>query len=349
MKYSVIVPIYKIEEKCLRACLNSLKAQSVLDAEFIVVDDGSPDQCGVICDSFCNDSRFRIIHQENSGVGSARNAGLNNAQGNLVLFVDGDDRVSETLLADLDVLLSGPSFDVAFFGYRRIDVRSELKTINLDNKSSIPDARLMAKAIASGGDWEGALATPYVVYGTPWGKVFRREFLEAGNIRFPVELRKRQDSVFMLDVLSREPAVVFVPIIGYGYVQRSDSVCHRYRQSSENDMMTTFDSISRLVRLRYPYSECSDIHDALNTLAVELIFEFAQIDCAHPDCPLSALEADHVFKELCKRYRAEIERSSPKLLPGLAWAMMSVALKLRCYSVVFLVLKMHAKRHDTRL
>lgn len=91
---SVIVPIYKVE-LYLRKCINSILAQTYQNLEVILVDDGSPDQCGIICDEYAkSDSRVRVIHQENSGVASARNAGLQAAQGDYIGFVDSDDWIA---------------------------------------------------------------------------------------------------------------------------------------------------------------------------------------------------------------------------------------------------------------
>ena len=96
VKVSVIVPVYKIEESLLRRCLDSLASQSEKNAEFIVVDDGSPDCCGDIIDEYAiKDSRFVPIHTENCGVSNARNVGLDHAVGKYVIFVDGDDYVED--------------------------------------------------------------------------------------------------------------------------------------------------------------------------------------------------------------------------------------------------------------
>ena len=90
---SVIVPVYKVE-KYLEKCVNSICSQSYSDLEIILVDDGSPDNCGKICDEMAlNDQRIRVIHQKNQGLAAARNAGLAIAQGKYVAFVDSDDTI----------------------------------------------------------------------------------------------------------------------------------------------------------------------------------------------------------------------------------------------------------------
>ena len=95
-KISIIVPVYKVE-KYLNRCLDSIIAQTFSAWECILVDDGSPDKSGIICDEYvARDSRFVVIHQENAGVSFARNAGLDIAQGEYICFVDSDDWVEQT-------------------------------------------------------------------------------------------------------------------------------------------------------------------------------------------------------------------------------------------------------------
>ncbi|OUQ56652.1 hypothetical protein B5E58_10530, partial [Tyzzerella sp. An114] len=90
-KISVIVPIYNVE-KYLNRCVDSIINQTYKNLEIILVDDGSPDNCGKICDEYAKkDNRIKVVHKENGGVSSARNVGLNIATGDYIGFVDGDD------------------------------------------------------------------------------------------------------------------------------------------------------------------------------------------------------------------------------------------------------------------
>ena len=98
---SIIVPIYKVE-KYLKQCLDSILNQTYENIEIILVDDGSPDNCGKICDEYAsNDKRIRVIHKENGGLSSARNAGLDVATGEYISFIDSDDYVSENFIKRL--------------------------------------------------------------------------------------------------------------------------------------------------------------------------------------------------------------------------------------------------------
>ena len=95
---SIIVPIYKAEQYIYR-CVDSILAQSYTDFELLLINDGSPDGCGAICDAYAaKDSRVRVFHKENGGVSSARNLGLDNAQGEWVTFIDSDDYINDSFL-----------------------------------------------------------------------------------------------------------------------------------------------------------------------------------------------------------------------------------------------------------
>ena len=116
MLFSVIVPVYNVEQY-LEKCVNSILQQTYTDFELILVDDGSPDKCGEMCDEFAKkDKRIKVIHQKNGGVSAARNNGINIARGKYICFVDSDDWVSEKFLAgfaeqiqkkDVDILICG--------------------------------------------------------------------------------------------------------------------------------------------------------------------------------------------------------------------------------------------------
>ena len=94
---SIIVPVYQVE-KYLNECIDSILAQTFTDFELILVDDGSPDNCPALCDAAAKrDSRVRVIHKQNGGVSTARNAGLDAAQGNWIAFVDSDDTVEPSI------------------------------------------------------------------------------------------------------------------------------------------------------------------------------------------------------------------------------------------------------------
>ncbi len=145
MVFSVIVPIYKIE-KYLARCIDSVLAQSFADFELILVDDGSPDKCPAICDAYAGkDSRIRVIHKENGGLVSARQAGIKQASGDYVFHLDGDDAVLPNALESAYEIICAHHPDMVSFCYQRCvdgvlgDVVEDLAEEGLYHKAELED------------------------------------------------------------------------------------------------------------------------------------------------------------------------------------------------------------------
>ncbi len=120
--FSVIVPVYNVE--CyLKQCIDSILAQTYCDFELILVDDGSQDSSGIICDEYAaKDSRIAVIHKENQGLISARRIGLKNSLGQYICFVDSDDQISDALLQNASDIISRFSSDVITFKWVKVDM-----------------------------------------------------------------------------------------------------------------------------------------------------------------------------------------------------------------------------------
>ena len=123
---SVIVPVYRAE-KYLHRCVDGILAQTYTDFELLLIDDGSPDNCGALCDEYAaKDSRVRVFHKENGGVSSARNLGLDNAKGEWVTFCDADDYVTSDWLATFSDAIT-KAVDLGIQGYYIIDRDKTIK------------------------------------------------------------------------------------------------------------------------------------------------------------------------------------------------------------------------------
>lgn len=208
---SVIVPVYKVE-KYLDMCVASVLAQSYEKLELILVDDGSPDGSGVICDAWAaKDSRVKVIHKENGGGGQARNVGLDAAKGELIAFVDSDDYIAPDMLAYLYGLLQQGA-DIAECGY--VDTP--------DDNAVFPEAEgevtfFTAEEALQGNIYDNVFRQLI------WNKLYRREMI--GDIRFPVGT-KIDDEFFTYKVLGNAEKLARSEKICYAYRQQPDSVMH---------------------------------------------------------------------------------------------------------------------------
>jgi glycosyltransferase EpsJ len=193
---SVIIPVFNVKDFVGR-CLESVSGQTYRDFEAIVVDDGSTDGSGTICDDFClKDPRFRVIHQEKAGVGFARNTGLDNARGTYILFVDSDDYLfPEALQIARDHLVSGP-FDWVMFDYTRKNVSeaSLPDSSKTENKESVFNILDRDTALL------GLLRRRDPVYYVIWNKLYSKQVI--GDIRFK-DVCYFEDVLFNYEVFRR--------------------------------------------------------------------------------------------------------------------------------------------------
>ena len=119
--FSIVLPIYNVE-KYLNRCINSILKQDFDDYEIILVDDGSKDSCGQLCDEWSvMNKKIRTIHKENAGLGYARNTGLSAAQGKYILFLDSDDYIRPGMFSKVHNAVCENDVDAVFFGFERID------------------------------------------------------------------------------------------------------------------------------------------------------------------------------------------------------------------------------------
>lgn len=136
-KYSVsiVVPVYRVPERYLRKCIESIQNQTLNDIEIVLVDDGSPDNCGNICDEYAEkDERIITVHKENGGLSSARNAGQRVANGKYLMFVDGDDWIENDMCEELYSIALKTGVDLVMCGMSRdYAISSEKYNIGLEN------------------------------------------------------------------------------------------------------------------------------------------------------------------------------------------------------------------------
>ena len=218
---SVIVPVYNAAPYLTR-CLDSIAAQTCGDFETIVIDDGSTDSSGRICDGYGRkDGRFRIIHTENRGFSAARNRGLEEASGDWIYFADADDyvhpRVLEVLLA---AVTSG--YDVAESGFRT-SVSTDREPFEFPEEGSeLPPFREIPAEACLRGIFSRKVKES-LTQAVLWNKLYARKVLV--GLRF--EHRIMEDAFFNFEVFRRGPKVVRMDAALYSYHQRPDSYSHR--------------------------------------------------------------------------------------------------------------------------
>lgn len=179
---SVIVPVFSVEP-FLDECILSLLRQTYEDLEIILVDDGSPDCCGKICDHYAAiDKRIRVIHKNNGGLSDARNAGIDIARGEYIGFIDSDDYVSSDMFAFLLSLMEDTLSDISICGHVKTTYRGKHRPLWHHRKVYVMDSEEALAKMLQFGYYESFA----------WNKLFIRELFE--SIRFPSgKLRSRSN------------------------------------------------------------------------------------------------------------------------------------------------------------
>lgn len=185
-KYSVIIPVYNAE-KTLQRCVDSLLAQKYDDAEIILINDGSPDRSGTICEQYAkNNAEIKYIAKENGGVSTARNAGIEAAKGKFITFIDSDDYVTENFFETIDRALMEYDYDfIRFSNYLT------------DGKSTKPNIAVAFKASSRAGALQKIIndICNKTING-PVAKIYKRELIAKYKISFPVGASIAEDRAF---------------------------------------------------------------------------------------------------------------------------------------------------------
>lgn len=231
---SVVIPVYKVEAYLTR-CVDSVLSQTLQDLQIILVDDGSPDNCPRICDDYAKrDHRIQVIHKENGGLASARNAGMAVATGKWLFFLDSDDWLEPDGLENL--LSIGEEYQVDFVRYRairsgwpgmeehapaRVESVRELRHGYYDRQQIVDEV------------YPRLITTPQLTMGAivgAWGSLYNLDFLNRNNLRFYEEVKFSEDLVFSARVVRAASSFYFVDTPGvYHYFYNPNSISKSFR------------------------------------------------------------------------------------------------------------------------
>ena len=214
---SIIVPVYKVEQYLPR-CLDSILAQTFTDFELILIDDGSPDNCGVIMEEYASrDSRIITIHQENKGVSAARNAGLRIAKGKYIGFVDSDDWIDPEFYERMITAGEAEKAEVICSPIIRYEESGK------QTKTPLPYPLDHDCVLSISEFLTHVFHYPRSLYGSSWNKLFLKSIITEP---FREEMKYCEDYQFILDSCRNAKKCAYVNYYGYYYFQRSSSATH---------------------------------------------------------------------------------------------------------------------------
>ena len=229
-KASVIVPVYNVEAY-LEKCVQSILRQTEQDFELLLVDDGSTDSSGQLCEELAKqDSRIRVIHQENQGLGGARNTGIREAKGDWLLLVDSDDWIEpEILEKSLEAGLREEA-DMVVFPFRSVDEEGRELAVFREN---IPVGRAFALK-----ERKDILLTAPVA----WNKLYRTAFFRETGLAYPSRVWY-EDIRTTPKLMALARRMVFLGDIGYNYLQRQGSIMNSGKVARNVEIIEAFGDI----------------------------------------------------------------------------------------------------------
>ena len=229
---SIIIPAYNVE-KYIIECVRSIQKQTIKNIEIIIIDDGSIDKTGLICDEMAtNDKRIKVIHKSNGGVSSARNIGIKESNGDYLYFMDADDSIKPKMLEILYNSLIIDKLDLTICGYEVISNKNTIKTMDTEY---IPDIKksysFFRKLVLNN------LLNPL------WNKLFIKEKIEW----FDEEKIRGEDLDFVLKYLRKAKKVKFIKDVLYQYKKREDSSTSICESRRIEDLIDSYNMISSFV------------------------------------------------------------------------------------------------------
>ena len=267
---SLIVPVYKVE-KYLERCVDSLIHQTLRDIEIILVDDGCPDRCGLLCDMLKDkDERIRVVHKSNGGLSSARNAGMKIACGKYIGFVDSDDDVELDMFQIMVDAAEKYTADFVMSDYIRIMQDGSRSLVSTQLSDGLYEKVDIVKSI-----YPALIMGENINYGpilSVWHCVYNRSFLTMNDIEFVEDIKWSEDNLFSSMVGYRAKSFVYLKNKGlYHYYQNPGTITTSYRKGAwdvykqmneymENYFASELDyDFKRQLKLHLIYYACNTI------------------------------------------------------------------------------------------
>ena len=284
-KFSLIVPVYKVEEY-LPKCIESVLAQKNQDFELLLIDDGSPDNCGKICDDYAAKypGKISAIHQPNGGAGAARNHGIRLSKGEYILFLDSDDSISEDLLSDLADVIGKQAVDLILYGARVIKDGKEVGQLHED----VPTEQVIS-----------VKEHPKLYFGVmaPWNRAYKKTLFTENGIDFATKVWY-EDIRVVTKILAVSETAYRLSKPYYRYIRREGSAMNN-KNSGRN------------VEILYAYDDILSWYDArglLETHRKELSFQAVQHILLAATVRVLLIDKKH---ELIGRFRSYMEEHFP--------------------------------------
>lgn len=235
-KISVIVPIYKVEDY-LHRCVDSIINQTYTNLEIILVDDGSPDNCPMICDEYAEkDSRIRVVHKKNGGLSDARNAGLAIATGEYIMFIDSDDFVDIEMMESMMKNMVDNNVDMVVCNIKYVYEDREVVKYNQSDRI-LDRYEAMEEYLKDG-----------IVQAVAWNKLYKKSLIN--DMRYKVG-KTNEDEFFTYKVVDKTNKIYYNSKPFYNYIQRDSSIMGKYSIKRLDGVEASYERLN-FIKEKYP-------------------------------------------------------------------------------------------------
>lgn len=244
LKISIIIPVYKVPLEYLRDCLDSLIVQTMPECEFIIVSDGAPEAECCICEEYAaKDSRFKFFKREHAGVSTARNYGMEQAQGEYIAFLDSDDQLDKNFCKEIYKNASNWNSDIIVFEH----------TYNKNNKITnyriYPSNKSLLSQIEKK-ELLNELFFPKKNYGLiltgVWSKAIKKDFIQEQELKFDSRFCYSEDQLFCLIAFLKTTKISYIAAPLYHQICRINSASFSYKENYETEIINYIDSIKKI-------------------------------------------------------------------------------------------------------
>lgn len=329
---SVVLPIYNVEQY-LDQCIISIVNQTYKNLEIILVDDGSPDNCPKICDDWAQkDSRIKVVHKQNAGLGMARNTGIDNASGKFIFFFDSDDYVDTTIVEKCVLSAQQHHSDVVVFGRFDVYENGKIQPCALKNDKPVYKHNEIVNTILP------CVFTYELGFGvSAWGKMYNLDIFRNNNLRFVSEREIiSEDAYFSLALFSKINVLSIVDESLYYYRKRSNSLSRIYKKDrqTKNDIFLN-KCIDYIENENLPQHIGNHIKARYHGLTLGTLMQISRCDLDKKE-KRRELRSIYHNKTLRKTLTSEVLKLDYKF-PRLFWR----TLKLRLYPLCTLLLNLN--------
>lgn len=311
MLISIIIPVYNAE-KYIRKSLDSVLGQTYRKLEVILVNDGSTDQSGAICNEYAQkDSRVVVLHKENGGVSSARNAGLKRAKGNYIGFIDPDDWIDPYMFEELYQLIINHNTDISACGYVIEDING-----NILKQTAHSEVREFNRVATFNN-----ILDPTSFQGYVWNKLFSAELIKKESLAFDEDIHFGEDLLFCCENFLRNQKLIYDPSPRYHYIYHDHNTTKAKFSPKKLTLLQALEKIISLVRNQ----------EGLNANKFKNFYIYTTIDLL-----MHSIKEKKSTRELRKKLKRNLYKYKISDLNGtsvkLSYSMAKINIHL-CYSI----------------